>query len=83
MWHAVAFRTALLALLLPVAGCATAQVTYDKPGVTQAERKQDENECLRAAIGSGEQPRFLAVYQIDREVYVRCLQARGYTAKRE
>ena len=79
----VAVRTALLVLLLPAAACATAQVTYDKPGVTQAERKQDEGACLRAAISSDEHARFLAVYQIDREVYVRCLQARGYTAKRE
>ena len=83
MRHALAVRTALLALLLPVAGCATPQITFDKPGVTLAERKQDENECLRAAIGSDEHARVLTVYQIDREVYVRCLQARGYTAKRE
>jgi hypothetical protein len=83
MTKAVGFQIPLLALLLSVVGCATTQISYDKPGVTQTERKQDESECLRAAIGTDERGRILSVYQIDREVYARCLEARGYTARRE
>jgi hypothetical protein len=83
MRQAVAVRMALLALLLPVVGCATSHIAYDKPGVSEIERKQDENACLRAAISSDERARVFTVYQIDREAYGRCLEARGYTAKRE
>jgi len=83
MTRAVALWMTPLALLLPVAGCATAPIAYDKPGVSETERKQDANACLRAAISSDENARILSVYQIDREVYVRCMEARGYTARRE
>jgi len=82
MTRAVALQIALSALLLSVAGCASAPVSYDKPGVTQAARQRDQNECLRAAISTDERARILTAYQIDREAYVRCLEARGYTARR-
>jgi len=72
----------LSALLLSVAGGVSAPVSYDKPGVTQAERQRDQNERLRAAISTDERARILTVYQIDREAYPRCLEARGYTARR-
>jgi len=61
---------------------ASASVSYNKPGVTQAARQRDQNECLRAAISTDERARILTAYQIDREAYVRCLEARGYTARR-
>ncbi len=78
----IVFPIGLWALLLFLSGCATAQVTYDKPGITRAERQRDLSECLRAAIGSDDRGRFLALYQIDRDAYARCLEARGYTARR-
>ena len=64
------FQIALSALLLSVAGCATAPVSYDEPGVAQAERQRDQNECLRAAISTDERARIPTVFQIDREAYV-------------
>ena len=60
-------------------GCGSTQAPYDKPGITQAERQQDMNECLRAAMGGTSKgwPPF-GPYEIDREDYERCLAARGY-----
>ncbi len=82
MMESVAVPMALWALLLFLSGCATAQVAYDKPGITQAERQHDLSECTRVAISTDERGRLFTLYQIDRDAYARCLEARGYTAKR-
>jgi hypothetical protein len=82
MTHTVALPSVLWVLLLSLCACATAQVAYDKPGITQAERQQDVSECLRAAISTDERVRLFTLYQIDREAYGRCLEARGYTSRR-
>ncbi len=82
MMETVVFPIALWALLLFLSGCTTAQVAYEKPGITQAERQHDLSECMRVAIGSDERGRFLTLYQIDRDAYGRCLEARGYTSRR-
>jgi hypothetical protein len=70
----------LLAAAPFLAGCATSRIAWEKSGVTQAERERDENACLRSAItadsGGGQ---LLAPYCIDREVYTRCMEGRGYT----
>lgn len=75
----------LVALVAPLAGCATAtrRAAYDKPGVTRAERERDENACVRAAIGSDGSGRLLAPYCIDREVFTTCMEGRGYTVRPE
>ena len=70
----------LVAAATLLAGCATSRIAWEKTGVTQAERERDENACLRSAItadsGGGQ---LLAPYCIDREVYTRCMETRGYT----
>ena len=73
----------VLAVATLVAGCAGAagRITYDKPGVTQADRKQDEGACLREAIATDGSGRMFAPYLVDRELYGRCMEARGYSAK--
>jgi hypothetical protein len=72
---------ALLGAAVLLAGCATARITWDKSGVTQAERERDENACLRAAIGTDGRGGLLVPYCIDREVYTQCMEARGYTVR--
>ena len=63
-------------------GCTTGRIAWEKAGVNQADRERDENACLRSAItadsGGGQ---LLAPYCIDREVYTRCMEGRGYTVR--
>ena len=71
----------LLAAAMLAAGCATKQrIAWDKAGVTQADRERDENACLRAAI-TADGGMLLAPYCIDRDVYIRCMEGRGYTVR--
>ncbi len=74
----------LLAAAPFLAGCASGRIAWEKSGVTQAERERDENACLRAAItansGGGQ---LLAPYCIDRDVYTRCMEGKGYTVQSE
>jgi hypothetical protein len=53
----------------------------DRPGISQAERERDENACLRAAIGTHSGGELLAPYCIDRDVYTRGMETRGYTVR--
>jgi len=71
----------LLTAAALLAGCATARITWDKSGATQAERERDENACLRAAIGTDGGGQLLTPFGIDREVYTRCMETRGYTVR--
>ena len=63
-------------------GRTTGRIAWEKAGVTQADRERDENACLRSSItadsGGGQ---LLAPYCIDREVYTRCMESRGYTVR--
>lgn len=79
-WRRTALPVTLLAATMLVAGCATPRIAWEKAGVTQAERERDENACLRAAL-AGEGGQLLAAYCIDRDVYTRCMEARGYTVR--
>ena len=72
---------ALLGVAVFLGGCATGRIAWDKPGVAQAERERDESACLRAAIGTDGRGQLLAPYCIDREVYTRCMETRGYTVR--
>jgi uncharacterized lipoprotein YajG len=72
----------LVAAAMFLAGCATGRIAWEKAGVAQADRERDENACLRTAItadSGGAQ--LLAPYCIDREVYTRCMESRGYTVR--
>ena len=74
----MAIPLVLLAVLALPAGCATRQIAFEKPGAARAERQQDEGACLREAIGTDTSDRILLSYQIDREVFTKCMEARGY-----
>jgi hypothetical protein len=80
--RATATSLMLVAVAMFLAGCATGRIAWEKTGVAQAERERDENACLRSAItadsGGGQ---LLAPYCIDREVYTRCMESRGYTVR--
>ncbi|HUM16336.1 MAG TPA: hypothetical protein VL086_11655 [Candidatus Nitrosotalea sp.] len=71
----------LLGAATLLAGCATGHIAWDKPGVTQAEKERDENTCLRAAIGADGGGTLLAPFCIDREIYTRCMETRGYAVR--
>ena len=68
-----------LAATTMLAGCAAGRITWEKPGVAQGERERDENACLRAAITAEGGGQLLSPFCIDREVYTRCMEGRGYT----
>ena len=80
-WAAVRLTMALLGAAVLLAGCATGRIAWDKSGVSQAERERDENACLRAAIGGDGGGALLVPYCIDREVYTKCMETRGYTVR--
>lgn len=74
----------LLGAVVLVSGCATTtRASYEKPGVSDAERKRDENECLRSALDHTYRAHILIPIAIDREVFRSCLEARGYKSTRE
>ena len=79
-------RTRLLVaagLLAALGGCVTSQISFEKGGVSAADRQRDENACLRVAIGADITRQLLAPYRIDRNAFIECVERRGYTAKRE
>jgi hypothetical protein len=80
-WTARSVTIALVGAVALLAGCTTGRIAWDKPGVSQAERERDENACLRAAIGTRSGGELLAPYCIDRDVYTRCMETRGYTVR--
>jgi hypothetical protein len=72
----------LLVVLGLVSGCATRPAAvYQKPGVAEAERERDENACLRGSVVSNDRGYVLLPFDIDRDAYHRCMQARGYVAR--
>ena len=72
---------AILAVL--TAGCATPRVAYTKPGATDAERKRDEAECFKGALGHNASEHVLVPLTVDRELFRSCLERRGYVPVRE
>ncbi len=68
----------LFMLLTSLVGCASTRLTFDKAGVAQADLERDQNACLRASIVT-DNGTILAPYCLDRDVFVRCMEARGYT----
>lgn len=71
----------LIAAAALLAGCATtSRIAWDKAGATAADRERDENACLRAAVGL-DRGSLLVPYCIDRDVYTRCMETRGYTVR--
>jgi len=73
----------VLVVVSMAAGCATSRVAYTKPGVSDAERRRDETECLQAAIGHNQVQHVLVPVTFDRELFQGCLERRGYVQVRE
>lgn len=56
---------------------------FEKPGVSETEKRRDENECLRYAVRVGEgRGGTRPAFQIDRDAYARCMEARGYIPRK-
>jgi len=79
--------TRLLAVLILLGGCAP-QWAYDRPGVTEAERARDAEECQRSnTVPRVSRPFVFADGRlvsypfegVDRHGYDLCMQGRGYT----
>ncbi len=70
----------VLAAVMAVAGCATKRMTFEKPGVAARELQRDRDECLYAAT-RGSNLGILTPH-VDRDVLVRCMEARGYAVHR-
>jgi uncharacterized lipoprotein len=75
-------RIGIILALLGVsilAGCSTREPTvFTKPGVTTSQQKADEAKCTEAAIGVIQDPRLSPLPPVDREVFERCMRAKGY-----
>ncbi len=71
---------ALLASLGLLASCASSgSIAFSKAGVTPADRQRDENTCLRQSIGYQDDVVILLPFDVDRDAFQRCMQAKGYT----
>jgi hypothetical protein len=72
----------LLATLGLLTGCASHQALYEKPGVSEADRKRDQSACVRVALSSG-QPAQIGPATIDRDVFAQCMETKGYTLRQQ
>ena len=74
----------LLSLAL-LAGCATASAErwrFDKAGITDTDRRRDQNECFALAVDAVTTRPGLLV-KMDRDAYRACMERRGYTLRLE
>jgi hypothetical protein len=56
---------------------------FERPGVSETDKRRDENECVRSAIrGRDERTGTRQVFEIDRAAYARCMEARGYIPRK-
>jgi hypothetical protein len=83
--HRLATAAALITLVASpflLVACGTGPLTFDKPGVMATERERDQKECGLLSADDPDHGELLSVYRIDRDSYVNCMVARGYTAMR-
>jgi hypothetical protein len=74
----------LVGSLLVLGACASSappRIIYDKPGVSDADRKRDETQCTTASVGTSRPDVSLGMIRIDREAFEACMKARGYTPR--
>jgi hypothetical protein len=78
---------ALLSLLLLLGGCAPRMSSerwiFQKAGMTDAQRRQDQRECLTQAIDPTGPLRLGEFIRLDRAIYEACMAQRGYTLRIE
>ncbi len=71
---------ALVSSTVLLGGCPPGKSARDEPpGVAQSDRKHAEGECARAAPTNSDSGQSLMPYVVDRDVYTKCMEARGYT----
>jgi hypothetical protein len=77
----------LLLLLTFLSGCAPSMTTerwfFQKPGMTDAQRKQDQRECLSDSIDPVGPIRMGEFIHLDRQSYEECMKRRGYALRIE
>jgi hypothetical protein len=78
-WQMTGFRVLGITGLL--VGCAGSMGVYDKSGAAEADVRRDRAACLQAAASDSEAFRFSGP-TIDRDVFARCMQAKGYTLRK-
>ncbi len=62
-----------------LAGCATSPPAgAQREGAVTSDRQRDENACLRASVGFNDEDFLQLPFDIDREAYRRCMEARGH-----
>lgn len=65
-----------LLLLVPLAGCATERLTFDRPVMTTSDLE------LSSAIAGNPDYAIVTPYcMLDRETFAACMEARGYTIR--
>jgi hypothetical protein len=73
---------ALVCVVTLLAGCATKQWIYDKPGVTPARLDHDMAVCRKES----NDPQIVALPgtpRSDRAIFNRCMERKGYTVRTE
>jgi PBP1b-binding outer membrane lipoprotein LpoB len=71
--------TAAVVTAIFIGGCAAARDTmvYEKPGVSEEQKRQDEAACTLAALDTAAQHGAAFLY-VDRDTVNDCMRARGY-----
>jgi hypothetical protein len=78
-WQMTGFRVLGITGLL--VGCAGGMAVYEKSGAAEADVRRDRAACLQGAATDSEAFRFSGP-TIDREVFARCMEAKGYTLRK-
>jgi len=81
MVKAAAMLVGSLIVLGACASSAPPRIVYDKPGVSDADRKRDEVQCTTASVGTARPDVSLGMIRVDREAFDTCMKARGYTPR--
>ena len=74
----------LVGSLVVFGACATSappRVMYDKPGVSDADRKRDEAQCTTASVGTPRPDVSLGLMRVNREAFDNCMKGKGYSAR--
>jgi len=80
-WRVTIIGRVLLTVL--AAGCSTThQWIYDKPGMTPESLDRARAVCRAVAPPQG-LTKLLDIDDVDRDGFTRCMEQRGYTARRE
>jgi hypothetical protein len=73
----------LVVSVVALSACASqsTRAVYEKPGVTDAVRKQDQVLCTTSSVGAPRPDATIGALRFDRDFYDGCMKAKGYTPK--